>query len=244
MKLIQLDCPYDSLNTPLTQELFSKMSALKIEGYKREYPEGVLPLDTVDYIANHLLLCELTPDGWKICMGIRSISLSQCRKNLVRFPVESMVQHLPEHAVAVQKIIANAQTKNQDIAYNGSWTMSNAAQQDRNLRQLCKALGPFWLMYYHYDNQVPVVFSAGTARFKVPELQEFLGFEYLSYEGKRLPNFGCKSFFDEEVALMALHTQRVPKPALDWASKFYQLWESRMIISAPKQLQELEKKAA
>ena len=68
IRLVVIDCPYESWHAPFPRELFAKMVDLKLRGFKSHYSHGVLPLDTTDFLMNaisavmdHAYVSSITP---------------------------------------------------------------------------------------------------------------------------------------------------------------------------------------
>ena len=57
IKIVVMECPYDTWDINPTQELFGKMVSLKLAGYRARHPYGVMPVEAYDYIGIHQLVC-------------------------------------------------------------------------------------------------------------------------------------------------------------------------------------------
>jgi hypothetical protein len=90
LRVVVLESPYDTWELPQVEKIFSDMIGIKLRGYGRQYPYGVLPVDGADLISTHLLLCD--KDSLQPIMGIRWTSLNKCRAHYITFPALSLVQ--------------------------------------------------------------------------------------------------------------------------------------------------------
>ncbi|MGK5085055.1 hypothetical protein WDW37_17335 [Bdellovibrionota bacterium FG-1] len=236
LRVVVLDCPYDTIQNEQTQGLFAKLAALKIAGYQAEYPYGALPLDTTDFIAVHLLLCEERSGNLLPLMGFKSVTAKRCAIHNIPFPAHGVLRgnDLPEYEKALDEIISTSRSKGQEIAYNSSLTVHPDARHDKQLRQLCTDMTVALFVKYYQEYKIPNVIAAATLRFKVQVVKEFAGFEYLSLNGSPLPPFDCKPFFGEKVALM--HLRQFRDEAKFWANRYSCLWDNRLTISTQKKI--------
>lgn len=244
LRLVVLESPYDTIEHPLAQELIGKIARMKISGYKAEYPYGATPVDTGDFVGTHLLLCEQDKNGsLEPIMGFKSITHRRCELHGMEFPAYHLIEdgQFGEHKQLIRSLVEQAQSKNEEIAYNGSWTVRQDVRKDRALMQLCYDVTLLLLVRYYTDYRIGNVLAGATVRFKVHQFKEFMGFEYPTLHGKRLPNFPCKPFFNEEVALMLL--RQFSPAAHRLADRYRTFWENRICISAQELVRE-EKKAA
>ena len=113
LRVVVLMNPYDSLVDPEVQKLFSKIINFKIEGYLQEYPYGALPVDTYDFIANHVVLCQEKKGDLFPIMGLKFIEYNTCTMHKLQFPVFLALKNnnLHNHITAVSKICSNSANK-------------------------------------------------------------------------------------------------------------------------------------
>ncbi len=239
LRVVILEAPYDTYQSAETRNLLSSTAALKLAGYQKEYPYGVLPIDTTDFFANHMLLCRENGSSLTPVMGMKTVSLLRCQLHNMKLPVFNLIngQDLPLHLRAMERILESAMLSNQEVGYNGSWTIDPLVRQDKDLKQFARALTVSWFVHYYREYGIPNVFAGATLRFKVEQWKEFLGFEYLQSEGQSLPSIDCKPFFSERVAIMCL---RKVRPEADlWARAFLPLWKSRLTVGHAVDVREL-----
>lgn len=233
LRLVVLDCPYDTIQNIETQKLFARMAALKIAGYKKEYPDGVLPLDTSDFIATHLLLCEETDDGLRPIMGFKSVMKEKCEKHRVAFPVFNLMEGIESaaHQSALEKLISTAVVREEQVAYNGSWTIDRKVREDRVLAQFCIDMTALMLIRHYYERGIENIVAGAVVRFHVDDFKKFMGFGSLKDEqGRDLPCVQCKFVFQENVKLM--HLRNFNDAALRWTERNIEMWRNRIVISA------------
>jgi hypothetical protein len=91
LKIIVLNSPYDTIQNPLTQSLLAKTIAMKIAGYRKHYPYGVLPADSYDFVATHLILCEENNGDYEPLMGMKFTTYERCKIHNLEFPILHIV---------------------------------------------------------------------------------------------------------------------------------------------------------
>lgn len=233
LRIVLLDCPYDTIDSKITQMLFGRIAALKINGYRREYPYGVLPVGTLDFIAQHLVVCEERQGELFPVIGMKTITLARCDQFNQRFPAYDLVAgHADDRwERAMHEFIDNAVRRNEPVAYASSLTADQAYRTNPVLKKFLWDVSALLFIRFFSTERIGPVISGSTVRFKVQEMTKFVGHEDLTLNGEPLPVMPCKPFFGEPVKLMAL--RKPPQEALDWAKQLDTLWQSRIVISAP-----------
>lgn len=231
LRVVVLDCAYDTIQHPRTLDLLGKIMAMKVLGYQSEYPYGVLPIDTSDFVGVHILLCEENGTTLEPLMGFKSITAQRCKIHNLPFPVFNILSgaDLPDHRKALEIIMHEIQEKNEQVAYNSSWTIHPDIRHNPILRQLCIDMTAVFLLKYYEDYKIPHVLAGATLRFKVDRLKKFVGFEHVTLNGTKLANFECKPFFGETVSLMYMN--RFRDEARFWANRYKPYWENRITIA-------------
>lgn len=230
-QLVILNCPYERWDHQAVRTLFAKMVSLKKEGYGSRYINDVLPVDTSDFIATHVLLCEKQRDGvLEPIMGYKSISIEKCRQYNLNFPGLSLVQSakMPLHTQAIEKIIEQCDVNQKGLAYLGSWTVSQKFKsrsfKNRNLN-LKEAFSTFYRLLYQEQNISEVVIG-GTLRFRTEKLFYNLGHRPLSLNGIELPSIQVAHLAKEPVLVM--HAEGFIEAFLDIEKKWLSVWNNRI----------------
>lgn len=216
---------------PAFATLFHEMIGLKLRGYGAEYPEGVMPVDTSDFIATHLLVCRTHGDRLVPLTGFKSTLLSDCEAHRVAFPALGLVQAAESapHVSYVRQTMARVQAAGLTLAYTGSWTIEPELRRDRALAQELVALFKAMYVFHHLDEKVDEVFTGGTIRFKADVLLGRLGHDPIVHEGETLPPLRVRHLFDEPVSL--LHLKSFTKSARDGVEPYRGIWENRLVIA-------------
>lgn len=231
--MVVLECPYDHMENEATRELFSKVIALKIAGYKPHYDYGVLPVDTTDYVGTHLLICT-TKDGELIPVtGCRTITLARSERHGLTFPGLGLVQasRAPEHVLTVQEWVAEARKTNSPLSYASSWTVSpDVPQESKSQRSLLRSLFEAIHVFHHTENQLNRIIVGGTLRFKTDHVFKAWGHEPLSLNGKVLGPIQVPTLLDEDVAVMTM--TRFNEETLQRVERWRGMWNRRITLSA------------
>lgn len=228
IKIVLLSNPVSTWDDPLTRDLFFQLISLKLKGYGRSYPDGVIAVDSVDFIADHLLLCEERRDGGlRVLMGYKSVLQSRCEHYHFPFPALPLLksskadQYIPK----IEKILADAKKRGEELAYSSSWTIDEHAQQNRELNRYLRKLFTTMIVGYHRDHNIPQWMTCGVVRFRTDEYFNFLGGQALT------DAFAQYSLEGEPVRMF--HIAQHSEQALASAAENEHVWKNRLYI-APK----------
>ena len=229
LRIVILECPYNTIQNPDTQSLLGRLYAFKIKGYQSAYKYGVLPVDTADLISNHILLCKDTDQGPTPVMGMKYITYDKAQAHGIKFPAYNILtNNLPLHEEAISIALSKAISLNERIAYHGSYTMDPDIKTNAEIYKLAKALTTYFLIQYYITYEIKQVIVGATLKFKIDRLMRFVGYEILSLRNEPLPAFQCPTIFGGEVAIMHLKTLR--EEAYHWSLQFNNLWYDRLVI--------------
>lgn len=232
LRILVLECPYDTIEDPYTKKILSEIMGMKISGYKKVYPYGALPVDSFDLSGNHIVLCERFGNEYLPACGMKSITYSQAKIFQTEFPAFGILpKDSYSHHESVKQIIHEASAKNEQVAYNGSYTVHPRYSEDRAARRFFRELGIFFLTKYYMSYNIHHVIAGAALQFKIDEVKRFVGFKPISYENAELPPIDCPTFFGASVLVMHLQSPR--QEAIEWANLFEPLWENRITIESP-----------
>ncbi len=240
LRFVVLETPYDQWENPIAREMFGRMALLKLNGYRKEYPYGVLPLDATDYVSTHLLICTEEPGGpLKPIAGYKSLTLQRCYIHNLKFPLLNYMSEstAPLHASAVKHILERHQHLGNQLAYNGSWTVDPDIRSDRTfvsqLKELMMGLGVRFCQAYG----ITTLLGAGAVLNKADKYFRGWGYTPLKGgDGVELPAVSLPAFFDRQVQV--IHLDQFNESALENAERAKSLWENRQTLGAPTSDQE------
>lgn len=235
-QLVVIDSPYEILEHPLVESLFTKMVSLKKKGYGSNYPQGVLPVDTTDFIATHVLLCQKKRDhSLKPIMGYKTTTLEKCREYNLKFPGLGLVQsaQMPLHAQVVEGIIQRCEQEGKRLAYLGSWTVDPQFKQQLKSRpepraNLREAFMAFYRLLYRQQNVSEVVIG-GTLRFGTERIFYDLGHRALQLNGQELSPIQVAHLIKEPVLVM--HSTAFSEASIVAEEKWRAVWDLRIHLN-------------
>jgi hypothetical protein len=244
LRMVILDCAYDTISDERTQQLLARTAAVKISGYRASYPYGVLPVDTSDFVGRHATVCEETGDGFRVLCATKSISLKRCRQFSIPFPIMTLAKaNLPEHVAYVERQIAEAEAANVDVVYQFSWSADPSIRStDRALAVTLKEIILAQLMWEGMEVAPAKVLVGGNIRFKTDQSFEQMGYRRGSTGKRLLESFDVPYAFGEKGAMLDLDTYSLY--ARNLGKKHQDLWDNRLIVASPQEVMGTERKVA
>ena len=236
LKLVILRCPYDSLRIPEAQGLFAQLMAMKIEGYRKEYPYGILPVDTTDFFGDHYLVCSKEKDGKLVpLIGAKSTFSDRCPKFRLEFPFMNYLKQNapPEFFESAAVIFDRNKSSEKRLSYDSGYTISKEARSNPILKNIVKELFSAIHVLFHSEiAKTDEILSMTATRFKVDRLFEFWGYHRLqSVEGGNLPEISLPSHYGQLAVCMHMRGG-FSAQALEAAEKYRALWEDRIVFEA------------
>lgn len=231
LKLVILDCAYDTIAEPATQQLLSRTVAVKILGYRASYPYGVLPVDATDFVGRHALVCEETGEGYRVLSATKSITLSRCREFNLPFPMLSLAKaNQPEHIAYVEGHTAEASSKKIDILYQFSWSADPEIRaKNRELATQLKEVILAQLVFEALEAAPSKVMLAGVPRVKTDQFFENMGYFLAEHAGKTLSAFNVPSSLGEKAVFMDF--KELTFQARTLMKRYEELWNNRVQVS-------------
>ncbi|MCX6968034.1 MAG: hypothetical protein NTZ46_09725 [Verrucomicrobia bacterium] len=231
-KVVVLDCPYDTWSKTSTQSLFSEIINLKLAGYTSVYTDGVLPVDTYDFIATHILVCGEENGQLKPLTGFKSVTLSRCKRFNLPFPTSQLLSgtNTPQHTEAVASIMRSCDESGDVLAYDSSWTVHPLVRKDRPVHHFLQELFISNVVHLHTSAAPHKLLGAGVRQVRTDKFFERVGFKRLSNSGEPLSTFKQASLVGAEVAL--IHLERFSEFATSIAQKYESFWNERVVIQA------------
>ena len=213
------------------KNLFYKVIQLKMKGYEAEYPNGVLPIDTTDFFADHILICEEIEGSFIPLSGIKSTTLKDSEFHKTSFPGLSLV-HAAEtkpHIESMKELIQKCLNEKKNLAYTGSWTTLPEVRKNKALNN--EVIRYFHAAYvlHHLENKIDEIITGGTIRFKADKFFGEMGHDLFCLKGQPLEPINVKHLFGERVQV--LHLKRFTDEAIKKASLLQQSWNDRIEIT-------------
>lgn len=227
--------PHEVIEDPLATDIYPKLIAFKRIGYQKEYGEFVLPFDSSDFIASHVLLCEKQKTGDLIpVLGFKSVTLRRCDDFRIPFPMLGMLESKDnvnqESKDAVLKLMNHYRQNSlsEKFAYNGSFTIIPRLREDKVLMKHLWDITFSLITNYYIESGIDHVVAVCAMRFNVHKKKEELGWNTINGLNGPLSPYLCRSLFDTQFLPMELvgvkEKSEVP------SSKFKDLWENKIVI--------------
>ena len=233
LQIVVLESPYDTWDNPLVGDLFRDLIGVKLRGYGREYPYGVLPVDASDLISTHMAVCRKTDGGgYRPLMGFRWTSLQKSRLHHIAYSGLSLLQqaNAPDHVEALEKIISDADKRGVDICYTGSLSIEPAERTDKERSRFFRELLTLMFVSYQREDGFSEMMSGGTVRFKMEKWLAMVGHVSLTKSNLELGPINVKHLAGELVQVM--HLKEFSFVAKKIAKKWQHLWDERLVIKS------------
>lgn len=178
-QIVQMENPFESWHDPVIRRLFEKTSTLKFKGYRPKFPQGVLPLDASDWIADHFLLCRHDRGDIEPVMGFRRMKLARSRQYFQGF-APALICHesgCTHHIRAIDKLIQRFDSQPELISYTGSFTIMPELRADRMLiEELVRFMVVLHYLFHEEEGTGHEIVTAAAPRFKLDALLQSYGF--------------------------------------------------------------------
>lgn len=222
--------PVDHWEDPRLSRIFHDLMGLKLKGYGAEYPKGVLPIDTSDFYAFHLVIGREVEGRFRPLMSGKTTPLSRTDFHHHAFPGLSLVEQAqaPHHAAVMKEQMERCRQQKKELGYFGSWTVDPEVRRNPALRAYLRKIFPGLYVHFHLEIGVDEIVLGGTPRFKTECLFSRLGHQPLRAAEKELPQIQVRHLFGESVQVM--HLKKFSLEALHEAQKTEALWKNRDLI--------------
>lgn len=231
-RLVQMDSPFEQWDDPLIRQLFERTMTLRINGYGRKYPSGVIPFDISSWYASHFLLCE-DSEGFQPVMGFQRVTLEQYRKHYAPFaPLTSCKQAgRAEHIRAMEELVAQADDRPEKLSYTGGFTVDPKLRANRELvGELCSLMVVLHYFFHREAGEGHEIVTAPTIRFNIDSLLSPYGFLPLVDPGEEgdKSDVSFASYAGEKVRFMGVKTFN--REMIQLAERYQSLWDNRILL--------------
>ena len=232
LQVVVIDCPYNSFSSELTQKLFGKFINMKLTGFLKEYGHGVMPLSSYDFIGTLIMLCEKNGEELDPVFCFKSSTLERVEYFGLPFEINGLLSSSGAglHLKVIAEIVEKAKAGGRSIGYNSSWTISPNWRHQPDLKSLAKDLSVALFTHYYQSRNIDEILIGGVMKYKVDQIQAFLGFEYLELDGERLPP--VETWFVRNEKTILMHLKRFSSEAQTIADRYVELWNNRLEIVA------------
>lgn len=231
LRLVVIEGPYLAWEQSQIPQLFHQMVLLKKKGYEECYTRSVLPVDTTDFVATHIMLCVQQPNGnLKPVMGFKTISLQKCDEYNLAFPALALTNqaHAKTHSHVIDRMMQSSRKSQNELAYLGSWTVDHDFKNKNNLQKALREIFMATYCFYFTEQKISHVIIGGTLRFGTEKLFAQLGHVPIALNRQQLPPICVAHLAGEPVLVM--HADHIPDPLRFAANSWQLLWQDRLLI--------------
>jgi hypothetical protein len=248
-RFVLIRTAHEVIQYGLVHDLFPRIIHLKTTGYRHEYGQYVLPFDSSDFIASHLLLCRVDHvEGLLPVLGFKSVTLKVCDDYRIPFPMLGMLESNHHETHDHKGWILNLMNQYRErglsgkLAYNGSFTIHPKFREDKNSMKDLWDITFSLLTNYYIEYNIDHVVAICATKFNVHKKKEQLGWNYVSGRNGPLNAYKCKSLIDSSFIPMELDGVRIKSEVP--SSKFKDMWEKRLTLDLDSFCEDSIKKAA
>jgi len=228
LQIVILECPIQSIHDSFTQEIFGKILELKIKSYQFWFGKNALPLDAIDFIACHLLLCTYQEKQWIPILAYKLVSLKTCEAYQLEFPIMTHFKNCLKakpHFKVIQTLMNQAQQEKKEIYWCGGFMISlKFIPMKNHLENLMRAMHVF----YHLPHSSFLIFTVASQKFKTQNLFTQAGYQFIQSHGQDCPAIPLPSYYFEEVLIM--YQKALPNSEIQHAQAYQALWNKRIHI--------------
>lgn len=231
LQIIVLFNPYDSYSKDSkVRTLLSDTFKLKFDGYKAYFPYGVMPVDHLDFISNHVIVCRKTENKMTPLAAWKSLTLDQCNKFKVPFPIAGHLlkdyeKEYKEHIEAIKYWLSDKPAE--ATAYNFGFTVE--PDLEKEMKSELIELGISLLYFYYCNYNFSSVIHGVSNTFKLAHKHYKVGFKDLSLNGKNLCPVRTKAYNNVESCILHMDTSEIKNEyQMEVESKYGQLWKDRL----------------
>jgi hypothetical protein len=246
LKIVIVKRPYDSYReSQEVRDLLSKVFKLKLDGYTKYYPYGILPISDLDFIGDHILICKGERGNLVPISGFKFIRYSDCQTFRVPFPIFNHkfgqeIDKFSDYVEGIKCWMESLKQMGHDFGYTASWTMDPSL--DKNLRNLIREMTYFLICTYPESENIFSVINSAAALHGVNIHKEKMGMQYLKApSGEKLGAFDAPTFFGQPFYIMHTLPTGFSQSFRDECLKYKTMWENRIVIE--KKIIESEKVA-
>lgn len=238
LKLVTLENFHQNVLDPTAHRFFSDLCRIRVQGYSPEYPVHFLPLDTLDFISTHHILCFETSGSWVPFCAIRHVSLTTLNFYKIPLTLLSVSQEIQDsrNTRALEEFIQKHSDQKRELIYSSRFTLAKQHREKELLATVREIIAGIYYDDIQKHHSAAVV-GAGVLRLQ-KNLRFYLdlGFEVMKDEKGTLNSF-THPRSGEELQLIAIDQ------ISEWSKKCFE--KHRSILNSRLWIQkQTERKAA
>ncbi len=228
VKIVEILCPFTQFEKPELMSIFSKVLAMRKQGYSSRHQMNALPVDTYDFIGNHYLITAPSENGTRVLGGYRTVSLNGAKHFNLTFPLKNLLvsANATTHLKALDDRLGARGNEQREFTYVSSWTNDPALREDRNVSRFLLDLVTTMNVYSQAENPNQYRFACGVPRLKTEKYIQWLGYKPIQDGQESLPEVNQANLCGEPVLVHEL-PEGHSKEAFEIAAKYRTYWENR-----------------
>lgn len=240
LQVVILEAPNETLLVPDGKELFANIMELRIRGYTNIHSNAILPMDTTDFLATHLLVCTKENPLENVLMSYKSTSYKLCQKFNLAFPFTTILEKSahPDCVSEMKKILDDCEKTGKDLSYDAGWTVNPKIRENKELQMALKEIVVSFLVHHHRDYAIPHWVTFGICKVKTDQLFLKMGASEISNH----PMISHPYLLQADARALISKDHVYTEYAMDISRKYQDMWESKLTISIDQQKN--QKKAA
>ncbi len=229
LQVIVLESPYDTLYSEEGKQLFSRLMELKIKGYTAIHGRGVMPFDTTDFIATHIIIANKSDPMNNILMSYKSTSFMACKKYNVPFPFLTLLKTSHKECLSeMENILLKCESKGEDLSYDTGWTINPEVRDNKKLQSFLKEIVPCLVVHHHDFYKIPHWVTLGILKIKTDQYFFKMGAREISSH----PILKHPYLHNTEARAVIAENHQYSEFTMNMAKEFKFLWDQRITIKA------------
>ena len=227
LRILVLDNPFASWDSPFVRDMFNKIILLKKLGYQSRFPLNYAPVDKSDFHGTHLAFCQERNGELFPITAYRVMERDRCEKYGMAFSGEVLCDTTSseEHKLALREFCHKYKEVN--IAYSSSFTIDPNIQREYR-KEAIDFLIPLFA-YSHIHWKIEKSLALGSVRTHTDTMYHQMGLLPLKHNGETLNPIAFPCYAGEEFEVQAC--EELTPHCLEMAKKYLYLWKGRIQIS-------------
>lgn len=226
-RIVILDNPYASWDSPFVRDLFEKIISVKKRGFQSRFSYKYAPVDKSDFHGIHALLCKEVNGELFPMMISRYIEKNRCERYGMPFPGETLCDNTgsDKHIKAVKEFVNNNEGHN--IAYASAFAIEpNLEKEER--KAAIEFLFPIY-SYVHIHFGITRGLAIGSCKTHTDTMYHNLGLGPIQIDGETLApvRFPCNANEMFEVQTF----EKLTPFCIEKANEFIGFWNNRIHVA-------------
>ncbi|QDP68086.1 MAG: hypothetical protein Unbinned5081contig1003_18 [Prokaryotic dsDNA virus sp.] len=243
MKIVVLDCPYDTMSDPFVADILTKIHQLKIRGYHKNHSDKCMPIDASDFFGIHTCLCEVNGQELNPIAAFKTTPLSRYKRFNLDFPLLGYFKHkdFKKHYASLDNFLRACEARNEEACYDSSMTICPSKRRtqkegDKTIWEITKAM----YVKIHIEKNINNLIAGGSVKLNMHNILKYWGYSPLKLDLETLDSIYVSYYNNEETIFFTSSSGHSPKSIED-SFLINDLWESRIEIISPKYISTTKK---